>query len=83
MKHLDFTAIQILDIEGGLSTLTRTDAPHQCELCGEPAEYVLRSDWDEIGQCIVAECQACLIEQSSLNPMVDAYLLDGVQIRTS
>lgn len=73
MKHLDFTNVIILDIEGSRIDIERAESRQPCECCMQSAEYVLHSDWDPLHQSDVYECQGCLIDGMS-NPMVDTYI---------
>lgn len=64
-NHTDFTAVTIIDADTGAYTLTRVDPNLTiCESCGEPAEYLARSEHDKIGQCDVGQCQDCLVQGS-------------------
>lgn len=65
MKRIDFEAYAIIDHEGkGRHAINRLARPYPsatCECCGEQGEYEIRADWDPLGQCIVYECQECLV----------------------
>lgn len=78
MRHIDFTNYIIVpsdDAEDAYS-VTRVDpAEHRCECCSTPAEYLLRSSWDTNAQCLVAQCQSCMIENNAGLDLSDAYVL--------
>lgn len=73
-KHIDFTGVTITDEDTGTYAITRVDPrEHRCESCMEPAEYLLRSEWDMHGQCEVAQCQQCLREGNGSIFSPDSY----------